>query len=427
MKKGKGAAILISILAVTIAAVFFVYPIYPFSKFASDFRPWKLGLDLVGGSHLIYEVDMKDVASGDRDLVMAGLRDVIEKRINIFGVAEPQVFSAKEGEKYRLVVDLAGVTEISEAIKQIGLTPLLDFREVDATDPKKPVFKATGLSGRYIKGAQVSFDQTSGQPIVLLEFNTEGGKMFEEITGRNVGKPLAVFLDDPNFTNDSNKLISAPTVEQKITGGSAQITGMTAQEAKNLAERFNAGALPAPISLINQQTVSASLGVDSLRKAIVAGIVGTLAIMIFMVTYYGVFGFFSALALLIYTILAMAIFKAVPVTMTLAGVAGFILSIGMAIDANVLIFERTKEEMKKGLNRKAAIEEGFKRAWTSIKDSNIATIITSLILYNFTSSFVKGFALTLLIGVLLSMFSAITITRTMLNVFIKEKKEIQNA
>lgn len=421
MNKGKGIFILILVLAATILSLFFVYPIFPFEKFSNNFRPWKLGLDLVGGSHLIYEVDMTNVEDADKDLVMAGLRDVIEKRVNIFGVSEPQVFSAKEGEKHRLVVDLAGITEVSEAIKQIGLTPLLDFREVDATDPENPVFKTTGLTGRFIEGAQLSYDQTTGEPLVLLNFNDEGGKMFEEITGKNVGKPLAVFLDDPNFTNDSRKLISAPTVLQKITGGEAQVTGMNLSEAKSLVERFNAGALPAPIKLVNQQTVSASLGVDSLKKALAAGVVGTLAIMVFMILYYGTLGIFSSAALIIYTILAMAIFKAVPVTMTLSGIAGFILSIGMAVDANVLIFERTKEEIKRGLNKKAAIEEGFKRAWTSIKDSNITTIITSLILYNFTSSFVKGFALTLLIGVLLSMFSAITVTRTMLNVFMREK------
>jgi len=230
------------------------------------------------------------------------------------------------------------------------------------------------------------------------------------LTERNVGKPLAIFLDD--------ELIEMPVVRETISGGKAQITGnFSIETARKFVQRFNAGALPAPISLINQQTVSADFGKDALKKAIFAGLVGTFMIITFMLVYYRQLGIFAAVALLMYIALTLAIFKIIPITLTLAGVAGFILSIGMAVDANILVFERTREELKKGREVGLAIEEGFKRAWTSIRDSNVSTMITAAVLYYFTSSFVRGFALTLFIGVLMSMFSAITITRTLLRIF----------
>jgi len=216
---------------------------------------------------------------------------------------------------------------------------------------------------------------------------------------------------------------SAP-VQEAITGGQAQITGnFTLDEARQMVERFNAGALPAPITLVNQQTIDADFGKDSLDKAMFAGLIGTFAVMLFMMLWYRSLGVYATLALLVYIPLTLAVFKIVPVTMTLAGIAGFILSIGMAVDANILVFERMKEELRKGLSRKSAVEEGFRRAWSSIRDSNISTIITSLVLYSFTSSFVRGFALTLLIGVLISMFSAISITRTMLRLFVQDERK----
>jgi len=416
MTKSYSKFLLLIIILLTIVAGIFIYPRW----FGGKYRPWRLGLDLVGGTHLIYEVDMSQVDSKDRDSVMAGLRDVIEKRVNLFGISEPQVVSAKEGDSYRLIVELAGVKDVSEAIKMIGETPFLDFREV-TTNNQQPTtnnqqqaiqFIPTNLTGRYVKGAQLDFDQTTGAAKVNIQFNDEGAKIFEELTVRNVGKPLAIFLD--------NNLIEMPVVQEKISGGRAQITGkFTRDEAKKMVERFNAGALPAAIKIISQQTIGASLGQESLKKAIYSGVLGTLAIILFMLIYYKKLGIFASSALIIYIILTGAIFK-LGITMTLAGIAGFVLSIGMAVDANILIFERTKEEIKRGLSKVAAIEEGFKRAWPSIRDSNISTIITSIILYYFTSSFIKGFALALLIGVLISMFSAITTTRTLLRVFIRK-------
>ncbi|MBU6500976.1 MAG: protein translocase subunit SecD [Patescibacteria group bacterium] len=409
MRRNPGLFLTIIILLSVLAGVF-IYPKWLGTKW----QPWRLGLDLVGGSHLVYQIDLAQVAEGDRDSVVNGLRDVIEKRVNLFGVSEPQVYTATNGDKAELIVELAGVKNISDAIKQIGETPLLDFREVEQNGSSTS-FIPTNLTGRYVTGAQLTFDNTTHAPQVSISFNSEGAQIFSEATGRNIGKPLAIFLD--------NNLIEAPTVQQQITGGQAVITGhFTISEAQQLVERFNAGALPAPVTLVNQQTISPNLGADSLRKIIIAGIIGTALVMLFMILYYGLLGVFAALALIIYILLTLGVFKIIPITMSLAGLAGFILTIGMAVDANILIFERVKEELKKGLSKASALEEGFKHAWPSIRDSNSSTIITAIILYYFTSSFVKGFALTLFLGVLISLFSAITTTRLFLRVFMKDKK-----
>jgi len=419
---------ILAVFAATILAIFYISP----TETNIGNGKWRLGLDLVGGSHLVYEVDMKDVIETERATVMAGLRDVIEKRVNLFGVSEPQVLTARSGESYRIIIELAGIKDIAAAIKQIGETPFLVFSELGqrktpieltTTDGKKVTANATGgsetfiptdLTGRYVASAQVGRNQQTGRTEILLNFNEEGAKLFEEITARNVGKQLAVMLD--------GNIITAPVVNEKIAGGQAQITGnFTLSEAKQMVQRFNAGALPAPITLVSQQTIGATLGTGSLREILFAGAVGMLLVMLFMILYYRGLGFFASLALIIYTALVLVIFKLM-FTLTLASIAGIVLSIGMAVDANILIFERTREEVKKGGQKHSAILEGFHRAWPSIRDSNIATIITSLVLYNLTSSFIKGFALSLLIGVLVSMFTAITVTRTLLSVFMKEKK-----
>mgnify|MGYP001568094598 CR=1 FL=1 len=401
----------IFIIILTIIAAVFISPLY--EEYYS-FRSWKLGLDLVGGSHLVYEVDLSGIEATDRDSVVNGLRDVIEKRVNLFGVAEPQVYTAKAAGSTRLVVELAGIKDVKKAIKEIGATPFLYFAipvQLEGVEGGQS-FQNTELTGRYIGGAQLSFDPNTNEPLVLLNFNSEGAKIFEQLTEQQLGKPLAVFLDQ--------QLISAPVVQEKISGGKAQITGrFTVQEARQLVERFNAGALPAPIKLINQQTIGASLGEDSLQKTLWAGLWGTLAVMAFMILYYRGLGLVAAIALLIYTIITLAIFKIFGVTMTLAGITGFILSVGMAVDANILVFARRQEEIRRGLPAINALEEGFRRAWPSIRDSNITTIITALVLYYITTGFVKGFALTLLIGVIISMFSAITVSRALLRSFTK--------
>ncbi len=591
---------------------------------------FRLGLDLQGGTHLVYEADMSQIPSSDRGEALEGVRDVIERRVNAFGVSEPVVQTIQSGSTHRVVVELAGVLDVTEAINQIGETPILEFKEpgsddgalsdseraeLDAkqaeeravveealaearrtgsfpeganletlsnvspmhplygpfvsrivndnirpgrfftekngeggvslvrynstqqdeqwlasqimicfegkigcagedavpaieaniraeqaldgltagnfaervleysTDPaasgnqgdlswiqpgvfpsalelsirelsvgglstsvvesdfgyhifykrdQKPVttyqlsrvrypltlasdlapstagWVNTSLSGKQLKRAGVEFDQTgAGQPYVSITFDGEGDKLFGELTARLVRQPIGIFLD--------GELISAPIVQQAIYGGQAQITGnFTVDEAKMLAQRLNAGALPVPIELLSQQTVGPTLGANSLSRSLTAGLIGFLLVAIFMMLYYRLPGVLSVIALALYAVLNLAIYKLFGVTMTLAGIAGFILSVGMAVDANVLIFERLKEELRAGRDLPRAIEQGFRRAWTSIRDANVTTLIATAILFFFGASFIKGFAVTLTIGVLLSMFSAIIVTRTFL-------------
>jgi len=421
----------------------------PNGVFGREFRhfynkPFKLGLDLQGGAHLVYEADMKNIAATDQDQALVGVRDVIERRVNLFGVAEPLVQVDMSGGNHRLIVELAGVNDISQAIQMIGQTPYLEFKEelpiaesetiltTTLGENKKdltakifceqgvglfsqfisqygvdPCFKTTGLDGRMLKSSEVRFDQTTGQPEILFQLNDEGAKLFAEITKRNVGKRVAIYLDGVP--------ISVPTVNEEIPSGEARITGkFTVTEAQELVRSLNAGALPVPIKIISQQTVGASLGKISLDKSLRAGILGFILIALFMILYYRLPGVLATIALAVYAALLLAVFKLVPVTLTLPGIAGFILTLGMAVDANVLIFARMKEERELGKDLDRSITEGFHRAWNSIRDSNISSLITAAILYWVGVSFVRGFALTFSIGVLASMFTAITFTRQLL-------------
>ncbi|MDP3056916.1 MAG: protein translocase subunit SecD [bacterium] len=395
---------------------------------------YHLGLDLQGGTHLVYEAELNNLSSTKAAEAMEGVRDVIERRVNIFGVAEPLI--QIEG-KNRLVIDLAGVKEISQAIKMIGETPSLEFREETPRDQvaaeyKKqtgqdlpaeavgPFFLASSdLTGKDLVRGQADYDQSTGalrQPIVKLEFNEEGKKKFAALTTRNVGKVIAIYLDGVSIT--------APRVNEAITDGSAIISGnFTIEEAKTLAKRLNAGALPVPIKLISQQTVGATLGQDSLAKSLKAGSFGFLLIALFMILYYRLPGLIASISLVIYTLIVVAIFNFLSITLTLAGIAGLILSIGMAVDANVLIFERMREELTGGRSFKLAVEDGFSRAWPSIRDSNLTTLITAMALFWFGSGSIKGFAIALSIGILISMFSAITITRNFLLLILSPKLE----
>lgn len=397
-----------------------------------------LGLDLQGGIHLIYKVDTSGVDSAKVGDALNGLQDVIERRVNAFGVAEPLIETSKSGSEQRLIVELAGVRDIEAAKAMIKETPFLEFKKMEMTSVSappdqsgdssadqnqivEPTFIETGLSGKNLKTANVQFMSQSGKPEVGIEFDSEGAKMFADLTKQNIGKQIAIFLD--------GQVISAPTVQTQITDGKAVITGnFTLDEAKKLAQRLNEGALPMPITLIGQQSVEASLGMLSLEQSLKAGLIGIVLVMIFMIIYYRFLGVVASGALVIYSSLMVAIFKlssATPwsITLTLAGIAGFILSVGMAVDANILIFERTKEEIRKGRSIRSAIDEGFHRAWPSIRDSNISSIITSLILIWFGTGFVKGFAITLLLGVLFSMFTAIVLTRTILTAIIGQWAE----
>lgn len=382
--------------------------------------PFHFGLDLVGGTELIYKADTSNVE--DVPDAMESLKEVIERRVNIFGVSEPLVQTETAGlvsgnKDERLIVELPGVTDIKLAVDLIGKTPILEFRlakenaqEIIDANPDAGVeelFDATGLSGRYLSRARVEFDPNTGAPLVGLQFNEEGGEIFADITREHIGQVLAIVLD--------GTVISAPVIMNEISDGVAQITGsFTPIEAKELVRNLNYGALPVPIELATSKTIGATLGEQALQDGVKAGIIGFILLSIFMILWYRLPGLIASIALVSYALLSLAIFKLVPVTLTAAGLAGFILSIGMAVDANVLIFERTKEELKKGKSIFDSLHEGFARAWLSIRDSNISSIITAFILFWLGTSAVKGFALTLGIGVLVSMFTAITVSRTLL-------------
>lgn len=400
----------IILIAAAVAAGFFVWQS---QKEDSNFN-FKLGLDLSGGTHLVYGADTSGVASSDISSAMQSLKEVIERRVNLFGVSEPivqveegGVFGSNEREQ-RLIVELPGVTDVAEATKRIGETPTLEFRLLSKQDEK--TFLDTGLTGRMLQRASIQFDQNNfaGKPIIGLKFNDEGADLFAKITRENVGSVLGIFLD--------GNLIEAPYIREEIDGGQAVITGdFTPDEAKQIVRDLNYGALPMPITLVSTETIGATLGDMAVQASVKSGIYAFIIIALFLIAWYRLRGSVAALALVIYTIIMLVLFKLIPVTLTAAGIAGFILSIGMAVDANILIFERTKEELKKGKNQYDALKEGFHRAWSSIRDSNLSSIITAVILYYFASTpVIKGFALVFFIGVLVSMFSAITASRTIL-------------
>jgi protein-export membrane protein SecD len=527
---------LAGIILLTVLSVFLDFPQFliktgfPLPNFIN--LPFRLGLDLQGGTHLLYSADLSKTPAAEQASAIEGVRDVIERRVNAFGIAEPVIQTTKTSEGWRIIAELAGISDVNQAINMIGETPLLEFKEqnlnptieltteqekqltdynneakkkaeqllvralklnADFTDLAKnnsedssaaqggdlgfvksgvflPEFEKacftdlktgqigrqliktqygyhiikkvdergtgadrevhcshiliktkteadiagpadewlyTGLTGQQLKKAKLEFDPNTQAPMVGLEFNSEGKDLFGEITKRNVGKPVAIFLDD--------QPISIPRVQEPILDGKAVINGnFTVSEAKILAQRLNAGALPVPITLISQQTVGASLGNESVKQSLMAGILSLIAICLFMILYYRLPGITASIALIFYGLVVLATFKVLHVTLTLPGIAGFILSMGMAVDANVLIFERFKEEIRWGKPFTLALELGFKRAWSSIFDGHVSTLISCFILMDFTTSLVKGFAITLAIGTLLSLFSAVFVTRVIL-------------
>lgn len=458
---------LFSILALALVAGIFCYPngynqlvdninskynlkIWHFP--ATDF---KLGLDLKGGVHLEYQADLSKVEDKDKASDMEGLRDVIERRVNIFGVTEPvvQVYGSD-----RIAVELPGVESIDAAIKWIGETPLLEFSEersqaeIDKINEKRKElqglnieemqkvadwqiafespYQKTELTGKHLKKAVLNIDQTTYAPIIELKFDEEGAKIFEAITERNIGKTLAISLDGESIidTNGDGKIDSsdlyAPRVENKISGGEAVITSKESdiKEAKLLVQRLNQGALPVPLGEpIVQKKVGPTLGSISLNNAVWAGIYGLIGIIIFLVLFYRLPGLLASLALIVYCLIFLSLIKLIPVTMTLAGIGGIILSIGMAVDANILIFSRMKEELAQGKDTLTSIEEGCTRAWPSIRDGNFTTLIVAFILYFLGTSFIKAFAFALILGILISMFSAMVISRVFLEIVAKGK------
>ena len=409
-------------------------------------HPFKFGLDLAGGAHLIYEADVTGVNPEEVPELMGVLRDVIERRVNVFGVSEPivQVEQSSCGTdevKQRLVVELPGVTDVDQAIAEIGKTPLLEFKLVDeqslaaknalenmgdsiedveaaisnimingeeASDP----YVDTGLTGRYLKSAALEFaGQNSGglsnEPIVSIQFDETGAEMFEEITRENVWDTLEIILD--------GELLSAPRINEAIVGGTAIISGgFDPEEARELAQNLNFGALPVPIELQSTQTIGSSLGAEVLDKGVNAALIGITLVIVFMIFWYRLPGIVAGVALAVYVVSMLALFQLIPVTLTAAGLAGFILSIGMAVDANVLVFERMKEEYRAGKNSREAARIGFARAWSAIRDGNVTSILSAIILFWFGTSIVKGFALVFGLGVMVSMLTALSVTRTLL-------------
>ena len=371
------------------------------------------GLDLKGGTQLTYQADISEIPLAEQANAIQGVINIIDFRINQLGVAEPLIQSSGED---KILVELPGVNDINQAINLIGKTAQLKF----LSEPSEPHpdlneldmgwWTPTNLTGANLKKADIEIDPQTSKPIVTLEFDDQGKQLFAELTKNNIQKRIAIFLD--------NILISAPTVQTEISDGNAIIEGdFTIEQAKDLKIQLNSGALPVPVKLISQSNVGATLGNETMKMSAIAGIIGFLLVVIFLLINYRMPGLLASIALVIYILISISIFKLIPVTITLAGAAAFILSIGMAVDANILIFERTKEELRTGKTLRSAIEAGFNRAWPSIRDANISTLITTSILWYLGTGTIRGFALTLAIGVLVSMFSAITTTRTLLRLF----------
>ena len=388
-----------------------------------------LGLDLAGGSHLVLEADTSQLPDDKKETALQGVRDVIERRVNLFGVSEPNVQTSEFEGKNRIIVELPGVKDTKEAVNLIGKTAQLNFAEiveipaeVEGATPSAAL-SFTGLTGADLKDATVIFDTQDGKPAVQIQFTDEGGKKFEQITERNVGKPLAMILDDSLISDPP------PVVREKISGGSAVISGnFSLDEAKQLSIQLNAGALPVPVKLIEERTIGATLGTESISRSVRAGLVGLAMVLLFMILAYGKLGFFADLALIVFGVITLALYKFIPVVLTLPGIAGFLLSVGMAVDSNILIFERLKEEKGKR-NFADALEVSFGRAWDSIRDANIATLVTAFVLANpldfsflQTSGPVRGFAITLSLGIAISLFTGIVVSRNLLRVFVKSGK-----
>lgn len=416
--------------------------------------PFRLGLDLSSGVRLTYKADTLKISNSEKGDALEVLREVIERRVNAFGVSEPlvQIQSSMLSNEDRLLVELPGLTDVNQALQLIGQTPTLEFvleRDASSTETlailaaKKQFeaqqaagkftdinplafedanFKKIGLDGRLLANAQLVFDPTTGQPQVSIEWNEEGKKIFADTTSANIGKRIGIILD--------NALISAPTVQSAITDGKAVITGVGSRtEAKELAARLKTGALPVPINIAGTEVVEPLLGAKALEAGLLAAFYGFLAILLLMLLWYRLPGLVGVFALFTYVAIVLSIFKLIPVTLSAAAIAGFIISIGLAVDGNILIFERLKEELKGGLGLTEALDKAFGRAWTSIRDSNIASLIVAVILFFIGTSVVQGFALTLMIGVLTSMFSSVVVTRTILKMisgikFLKHKKSL---
>lgn len=392
----------------------------------SNYR-FKLGLDLAGGTELVYKADMSQTPSEEQSDALSALQGVIERRVNLFGVAEPLVQTEQAGAlsgttEDRLIVDLPGVTDIKAAVAALGQTPTLEFRLATTTTvgtTTQAAFLPTGLTGRYLASAALQFGSgaTAGlaEPQVILNFNSDGAKLFEKITTDNVGQVLAIFLD--------GQPISTPVIQEPIPGGQANISGrFTATEARDLVRNLNFGALPVPIALESSSAVGPTLGAAAISAGVVAGVIGFAIVALFMIAWYRLAGLVATVALAEYLAFMLAVIKVIPVTLTASGIAGLIISVGMAVDANVLIFERTKEELREGKSPRESVHIGFSRAWPAIRDGHLTMIISGVILFWLGTSIVQGFALVFVLGVLTSFISAVSLSRVFLLAIVPEEE-----
>lgn len=390
----------------------------------------KQGLDIKGGVQVTLSADMSKIPDNDKNSAMESLKEVVSRRVDMFGVSESSVKTLISGGEYRLLLELPGVTDSKQALALIGQTAQLNFATPvfkegkTATESATLVdFKATGLTGADLKKASVTFETEDRSPAVSLQFSDEGKTKFAKLTRENIGKEIYIFIDDTPITH--------PTVQTEIIDGNAIISGsFTLEDAKSLTVQLNAGALPVPVSVLSQKNIPATLGADSIKKSLISGAVGLSMVVIFMTLYYGRLGLIASFSLMLYGLYTLALYKLIPVVLSLPGIAGFLLSVGMAVDSNILIFERYKEEIRAGRPWQVALELAFGRAWDSIKDANTATIITGLILFNplnwsflNTSGSVRGFALTLILGIIISLFTGLVVTRNLLRVFFKGKNQ----
>lgn len=396
----------------------------PFTNFSFNLSEYKKGLDIEGGVKVVINLDMSQINEAEKDAAAESVKEIINRRINFLGVAETGSYISKSNNQYRLVVEIPGQKNLESAIESIGSTAQLSFKVLKKdvswpiTDPDakiSDIFTDSPVTGKDLIGADVVFDQQTNQPVIQLRFSSEGRQKFSEVVKQNIEKPIGIFLDDV--------LLQAPVVSKDLAQGLTNdptITGFDLETAKNVSTLLKAGALPVPIEIVEQSLIGATLGEEIVNKSLIAGFVGLLIVSLFLIIAYRNIGFIGVISLIIYISIALSIFKMLNVVLTLPGIAGFVFSIGVACDALILIFERIKEEIRLGKSSQLAIHNGYTRAWSSIKDSNLTTLLVSLILIQFGSGFVKGFGVTLSIGILVSLFTSVYVTHLMTRVFIKE-------
>jgi preprotein translocase subunit SecD len=396
----------------------------PFTNYFFDFSEYKKGLDIEGGVRVVIGLDMKDVPESERDLAAESVREIINRRINFLGVSETGSVISKVNNQYRLVIEIPGQTNLEGAIESIGSTAQLNFKNLkpeiswpltDSNLSIDEIFVDSGITGKDLVGSDVIFDPQTNQPVIQLRFSNDGRQKFSELVKKNINKPIGIFLDE--------NLLQAPVVSEDLASGlttDPTITGVDLETAKNVSTLLRAGALPVPIEIVEQSFIGATLGQEIVQKSLTAGFIGLAIIFLFLIFYYRNLGFIAVACLVIYISIALAIFKILNVVLTLPGIAGFIFSIGVACDASILIFERIKEELRSGKSSQMAIFNGYKRAWMSIKDSNFTSLLVSLILIQFGTGFVKGFGVTLSIGILVSLFTCVYVSQIMTKLFIRE-------